>query len=90
MSYGTKSACAIGQCFCLVLIIEIMHVNRKYNEVTDGLSRLPLKREVEVEEEEYLKFAERSCPIDVNSIIFESRKDKVLNKVMQFMEGSFH
>lgn len=57
--------------------------------MADRLSRLPLFYQEEEGRDEYLKFVERSCPIDVRSIKAEKRSDDILNKVMYFVEKEF-
>lgn len=68
---------------------EIIHIKGSTNSVADVLSRLPLAGKGEEDNEEYLKFIERSCPIDACCIRVEIKKDSILSKILNFVTEGF-
>lgn len=66
---------------------NIVYVKGSENGAADGLSRLPLKMKEEDLGEDYLKFVERSRPIDACLIRVETKKDKLLSAVLPIING---
>jgi len=78
------------QCWAMSLSgfdYNITYVKGSENSAADVLSRLPLKAREEDLGEEYLKFVERSCPIDACLIRVETKKDKLLSAVLSIING---